>query len=106
VDVTWTPVANPQGSGPSEDITLRAFLSTTFSTPRTAKSSIEARHFPTIKGNFSAWSSRMHVSNHSDEVLQMSIRIPLSARSGYYNLATTTSQKDLSTFGAIIQVRR
>ena len=107
VRLAWTPVIEPPGEYPARTVTLTAQLSTSFSSVVALKSSTKDGTFSMTSGPFVAAAGELHVSNRSGATPVMNIRIPDNARTGYYNLVTTASQKDYAVSGGtIIEVHR
>lgn len=107
VHVAWTPVEALPGEYPARTITLTALLSKSFPSAVAIKSSTKAGTFSTTSGPFIAAAGQLHVSNRSGGTPVMSIQIPGNARTGYYDLVTSASQKGFSvTGGIIIEIRR
>ena len=107
VHLDWTPVEDTPGVYPKRTITLTALLSKNFPSAEAIKSSTTSGAFSTTSGPFIAAAGQVHVSNRSGGTPVMSLQIPGDARTGYYDLVTTASQKGFSVEnGVIIEVRR
>jgi hypothetical protein len=107
VHLAWTPVEALPGVYPRRTITLTAFLSSAFPNADAIKSSTKAGTFSTTTGPFSAAAGQVRISNRSGRTPISSFQIPGNARTGYYDIVTTASQKSFSvTGGTIIKVRR
>lgn len=107
VQLAWTPVQDSPGVYPSRTITLTALLSKSFPSAQAIKSSTKSGAFSTSSGPFIAAAGQLHVSNRSGGSPVMSIHIPSNARTGYYDLVTTASQKGFSVLtGTIIEIHR
>jgi hypothetical protein len=107
VRLAWTPVEALPGVYPSRTITLTALLSKSFPSALAIKSSTKSGAFSITSGPFIAAAGQLHVSNRSGATPVMSFQIPGNARTGYYDLVTTASQKGFSvTGGSIIEIRR
>jgi hypothetical protein len=107
VRLAWTPVEALPGAYPSRTITLSALLSKSFASAQAIKSSTKSGAFSTTSGPFIAAAGQLHVSNRSGATPVMSFQIPGNARTGYYDLVTTASQKGFSvTGGSIIEIHR
>jgi len=105
VHLAWTPEENSPGVYPKRTVTLEASLSNSFVSVQAIKSG--ATTGPSAaEGPFIA-TDQLLVSNRSGASPVTSFQIPADARTGYYDLVTTVSQRDLSTTGAsIIVIRR
>ncbi len=107
VRLAWTPVEASPGDYPSRTITLTAALSTSFPSVQALKSSVKSGATSTTRGPFIAAAGPVRVSNRSGATRVLSLRIPANARTGYYNLETTTNQKNNSVSGgSIIEIHR
>jgi hypothetical protein len=107
VRLAWTPVEALPGVYPKRTITLTAFLSKAFPNASSIKASTKAGTFSTVTGPFIAAAGQKLVSNRSGLTPVTSFQIPGNARTGYYDIVTTASQKAFSvTGGLIIEVRR
>ncbi|HXC18401.1 MAG TPA: hypothetical protein VNT80_00675 [Acidimicrobiales bacterium] len=107
VRLAWTPVEALPGDYPKRTITLTALLSTSYPSPAAIKSAVKSHSFSLTSGPFTAAAGQLHVSNRSGATPVMSIQIPGNAKTGYYDLVDTASQKGFSNTGAaIIKIRR
>jgi hypothetical protein len=107
VRLAWTPVEAPPGTYPARTLTLSASLSKSFPSVQALKSSAKSGAFKISNGPYIAATGPLKVSNRSGATPVLSLRIPANARTGFYNLVTTTSQKDDSVSGAsIIEIHR
>jgi hypothetical protein len=107
VHLAWTPVEALPGVYPSRTITLTALLSKSFPSALAIKSSTKSGAFSTTSGPFIAAAGQLQVSNRSGATPVMSFQIPGNARTGFYDLVTTASQKGFSvTGGSIIEIHR
>ena len=106
--LTWTPSKNPSSANPAATLTFTAFLSNSFASPSQLKSSTESIHYSKERGfPDSASAHQFHLSNQKGEPITMSIQIPKSALSGYYDLVTVVGEKHMSSTGeTMIKVRR
>ncbi len=102
VHLSWTPVEASSGTYPARTITLTAYLSNSFASPEAIKSATRSGSLSVSRGPFVAVADPVRVSNRSSSVTTLTLRIPSDAHTGYYELVTTTSQRDLSNSGASI----
>ena len=107
VRLSWTPVEALPGDYPQKTITLSALLSTSFPSVKTLKKSSTDGTFSMVSGPFIAAAGQLQVSNRSGTTPNMSFQIPGNAKTGYYEIVTTASQKGFSNTGSlIIKIRR
>ena len=107
VHLSWTPVEDSPGDNPKRTITLSASLSQSFKSPGAIKSATQVGTLSVRHGPFSVAAGDIRVSNRSGTVPTLSLTIPTDAHTGYYELVTTSSQKDYSVSGAsIFKIRR
>jgi len=107
VHLTWKPIAASFGASPTRTITLSAQLSNSFASPEAIKSATRSGSLSTRSGPFVTDAVPIRVSNRRPSAATLTLRIPDTAHTGYYELVTTTSQEDLSTSGAfILKIRR
>jgi hypothetical protein len=107
VRLAWKPVESLPGVFPTRIITLSASLSKSFPSVRALKSSAKSGAFNVKIGPFMAAARPLHVSNRSGAIPVLRLRIPDNARTGYYNLETSESQKNFSVGGGtIIEIHR
>ncbi len=107
VRLAWTPVESLPGVFPTRTITLSATLSKSFPSVRALKSSAKSGAYNVKVGPFTAAAHPLRVSNRSGAAPVLRLRIPDNARTGYYNLETTESQRDFSVRGgSIIEIHR
>jgi hypothetical protein len=105
VRLAWTPVRATSGSSHQETITLSAMLSRSFPSPSAIKSGVKDDK-PVNVGPFIAETSQ-RVSNHAGATPVITIRIPNDARTGYYDLVTSSVEKGTALTGAsIFKIRR
>jgi hypothetical protein len=105
VRLSWTSVPVTPGAPRKETITLSAMLSKSFPSAGAIKSGVKDGRNVNV-GPFIAESSQ-RVSNRSGAAPLVILRIPSDARTGYYDLVTSSSQHGVSeTAASIFQIRR
>jgi hypothetical protein len=105
VRLAWTPVRATSGSNRQATITLSAMLSRSFPSPSAIKSGVK-NDKPVNVGPFIAETSQ-RVSNHTGATPVIMIRIPNDARTGYYDLVTSSVEEGAAVTGAsIFEIRR
>jgi hypothetical protein len=107
VRLSWTPVEALPGQYPQRTILLTAFLSTSFPSVKVLKKSTTDGTFSITSGPFITAAGELHVSNRSGATPNTSFQIPGNAKTGFYEIVTTASQKGFSNTGSlIIKIRR
>jgi hypothetical protein len=105
VHLVWTPMEDSPGDYPKRAITLEASLSNSFVSVQALKSN--STSVSSVPDAVFIATDQVRMSNRSGASPVTSLQIPLTARTGYSDLVTTVSQRDLSTTGAsIIVIRR
>jgi hypothetical protein len=105
IRLPWIATANTPGTSSAEVmVTLEATISGPYKTVASLKFAF-AQHTPRL-GQFNAEAIHIHVSSDSAERYVSVIRVPSNAKSGFYELTTTTLMPSLVTSGgAVIRVR-
>jgi hypothetical protein len=105
VRLSWTPLRETTGAIRRDTITLSASLSRSFHSPGAIKSSVKGGKGVNA-GPFIAQSSRF-VSDRSGASAVVVLRIPGNARTGYYDLITSSTQQGVTqTNASIFEIRR
>jgi hypothetical protein len=107
IRLAWTPVETPSSQFTSKSITLAASLSRSYASIQAIKSIVKPDSSTAGLVPFIATVGPLHVSSRSDVTPVMTLRIPANARTGYYDLITTATERDYSwSGGAILKIRR
>jgi hypothetical protein len=107
IRLAWMPVATLSSQYASRTITLDASLSHSYTSVHALKSSVQHDTKSAMAGPFIATTGPSYESNRSGTTPVLTLQIPLNARTGYYNIVTSSSSRDSSVSGAaIIEIHR